>query len=135
MELRVPARPDALAMVRAMTRCLANYEDLNGDTAANLELAVDEACTALIDMAPAGAALVLVEDPRARELNVRVSTACDGSRSHPDRPALSGFSRRVLEALTEKVETFVADVEHNGTSCPALGISLTIRRRWAAAGP
>ncbi|MEV0670710.1 anti-sigma factor [Mycobacterium sp. NPDC050441] len=130
----MPARTEALAVVRAMTGCLADYEELDGDTAADLALAVDEACTVLIGMASPGATLVLVEDPRARELNVRVSTDCEGVDNDPDSVVLSGFSRRVLEALTEKVHTFVddADFERKG-SRPMLGISLTVRRRWAAA--
>ncbi|WP_454788967.1 ATP-binding protein [Mycolicibacterium lutetiense] len=128
------ARPEALAVVRAMTGSLADHEELDGDTAADLALAVDEACTVLIGMASPGAILVLVEDPRAHELNVRVSTVCDSVHSDPGSAVLSGFSLRVLEALTEKVDTFVDDAgfEYDGNSPPALGISLTIRRNWAA---
>lgn len=112
-------------MVRAMAGCLAGYEDLDHDTATDLALAIDEACTVLIGIASASATLVLVEDPRPRELVVQVSTDCDVVDNEPDSAVLSGFSRRVLEALTEKVETFV--------DRPTLGISLTVRRRWAAA--
>ena len=109
MELRVPARVEALAVLRAMTGCLADYEELDLDTAGDLALAVDEACTVLIGMASATATLVLVEDPRAQELVVRVSTDCNTAHDDLDSLVLSGFSRRVLEALTEKVETFVED--------------------------
>lgn len=118
-----------------MTGSLANYEELDGDTATDLALAVDEACTVLIAMAQPGSDLVLVEDPRARELNVRVSTICDGVHVDPGSVFLSGFSRRVLEALTEKVGSFVEDADFANTSSnqPVLGISLTVRRRWAAA--
>lgn len=133
MELRVPARTEALAVVRAMTGCLADYEDLSGDTAADLALAVDEACTVLIGLASPGATLALVEDPRARELSVRVSTICDSVDSDADS-VLSGFSRRVLEALTDEVDTFVddADFRRQGSG-RVVGISLTIRRDWASA--
>ncbi|QRY48743.1 anti-sigma factor [Mycolicibacterium boenickei] len=135
VELRVPARTDALSVVRAMTCCLADYEELDSDTAADLTLAVDEACTVLIGMASAGAALVLIEDPRVRELSVRVSTVCDSVHSDPGSTLLSGFSRRVLEALTDRVDTFVddVDVEHPRGPRPALGISLTIWRHGAPA--
>lgn len=122
-------------MVRAITCCLADYEDLGSDTADDLALAVDEACTVLIGIAPPGAYLVLVQDPRVNELNVRVSTDCDGVESVPGSAVLSGFSRRVLEALTERVDTFVddTDYERTGNPKPTFGISLTVRRRWAAA--
>jgi serine/threonine-protein kinase RsbW len=136
VELRVPARVEALAVVRAITCCLADYEDLGSDTADDLALAVDEACTVLIGIAPPGAYLELVQDPRAHELNVRVSTDCDGVESVPGSAVLSGFSRRVLEALTERVDTFVddTDYERTGNPKPTLGISLTVRRRAAAPG-
>lgn len=135
VELRVPARVEALAVVRAITCCLADHEDLGRDTADDLALAVDEACTVLIDMAPPGAYLELVQDPRLHELIVRVSTDCDGVESVPGSAVLGGFSRRVLEALTDRVETFVddADFERTGSPRPTLGISLTIRRHGASA--
>ncbi|WP_286174705.1 anti-sigma factor [Mycobacterium sp. DL99] len=116
-----------------MTGCLADYEDLSGDTAADLALAVDEACTVLIGLASPGATLALVEHPRARELSVRVSTICDSVDSDADS-VLSGFSRRVLEALTDEVDTFVddADFRRRGSG-RVVGISLTIRRDWASA--
>lgn len=139
VELRVPACAEALAVVRAMTGTLASYEDLDRETAADLALAVDEACTVLIGMAAAGAPLVLVEEPRGHEVNVRVSTVCAGDETEGVDPdggfTLSGFSRRVLEALTDKVRTFADHIESedSGTGGPAFGISLTIRRRWAPA--
>lgn len=117
-----------------MTGCLAEYEDLGSDTAADLALAVDEACTVLIGVASPGAYLALVADPRIHELTVRVSTDCESVDATPGSAILSGFSRRVLEALTERVETFVddADFERTGNRGPKLGISLTIRRRGVA---
>ncbi|MFN6550830.1 anti-sigma factor [Mycolicibacterium septicum] len=131
----MPARTEALAVMRAMTGCLADYEELDGETAANLALAVDEACTVLIGMATDGAKLLLIEDPRARELCVRVSTVSDSVGNDPGIVVLSGFSRRVLEALTDKVDTFVDDTDsvHDGSGRPAVGISLTIRRGWNSA--
>lgn len=130
----MPARTEALALLRAVTSCLANYEELDDSTAADLALAVDEACTVLIGMASPDATLVLVEDPRARELCLRVSTICDSVDNDPDVIVLNGFSRRVLEALAEKVETFVDDSDfgRDGTSLPAFGIALTVRRTWAS---
>lgn len=122
-------------MLRAVTICLANHEELDDSSAADLALAIDEACTVLIDMASPGATLLLVEDPRARELCLRVSTICDSVDSDPGAIVLNGFSRRVLEALAEKVETFVddADFGRDDTGRPGFGIALTVRRRWASA--
>ncbi|UHJ56374.1 hypothetical protein LT337_05185 [Mycolicibacterium fortuitum] len=78
---------------------------------------------------------MLVEDPRADEFVVRVSTDCEVVDNDPDAVVLSGFTRRVLEALTDRVGTFVDDTGfgQQGKTRPALGISLTVRRRWAAA--
>ncbi|MEW2481248.1 hypothetical protein AB0876_16820 [Mycobacterium sp. NPDC049093] len=131
----MPARVEALAVVRAMTCCLADYEDLSSDTADDLALAVDEACTVLIGIASPGAYLVLVQDPRPHELNVRVSTDCALADNAPGSAVLSGFSRRVLEALTDRVDSFVddADFERTGSPEPTLGISLTIRRQGTSA--
>lgn len=129
VELRVPARAEQLAVVRAITGSLAGYEDLDPEAATDLSLAVDEACTVLIDMAAAGATLVLVEDPRAHEVTVRVSTTCDAPEDDAARITLNGFSRRVLEALTDTLETFCEDRDAG----PGFGISLTTRRRWASA--
>lgn len=119
-----------------MTGSLASYEDLDGDTATDLALAVDEACTVLIGMAEAGADLVLVEESQPRGLNIRVSAVCDEVHVNPGSVFLSGFSRRVLEALTDRVATFVEDADYasTGSAQPVLGISLTVRRRWAPAG-
>jgi hypothetical protein len=119
-----------------MTGSLADYEQLDGDTATDLALAVDEACTVLIGMAEPGSDLVLIEEPRVREVDVRVSAVCDRLHVAPGRVFLSGFSRRVLEALTEKVVTFVEETDYatNGSSQSIFGITLTMRRRWALSG-
>ena len=136
VELRVPAHTRALTVVRSMTGSLADYEELDGDTATDLALAVDEACTVLIGMAEPGSDLVLIEEPRVREVDVRVSAVCDRVHVAPGSVFLSGFSRRVLEALTDKVVTFVEEADYATSSGgqPVLGITLTIRRRWALSG-
>ncbi len=135
MELRVPARVESLAVVRAMVGCLAHYEELTGDLAGDLALAVDEACTVLIGMAAPGAILVLVVDPGVDGLSVRVSTACDSVHDELGGAGLSGFSRRVLESLAEEVDTFVhdLDLDQTGEFTPVLGISLTVRRNGFSA--
>ncbi|MGV0816033.1 anti-sigma factor [Mycolicibacterium boenickei] len=133
----MPAHADALAVLRALTGSLADYEELDGDTAADLALAVDEACTVLIGMATADASVVLVEDPRAHEVTVRLSTTCDAPEDDPASLTVSRFSLRVLEALTDKVGTFVEDAvsDAQNAAAPMFGISLTFRRRWAPARP
>lgn len=128
VELRLPAGTDMLAVVRTMTAAWAGLEGWGDEAVADLALAVDEACTALIGMAAAGASLVLVENSRDRELTIRLSTACDAPDDDPANFVLSGFSRRVLEALTDEVDTFVGDEEGVG---PVFGIALTTRRPCA----
>ncbi|WP_139335219.1 ATP-binding protein [Mycobacterium sp. GA-1841] len=121
---------DALAVVRTMTDTLANYEGLDTETAAELALAVDEACTALIDMAAAGAVLTLTEEPNEDEVIVRLSTVCDAAVDDPVPPALGGFSRRVLEALVDRVDILAEGIDGSDNGCPGtvFGIALTVRR-------
>ncbi len=48
METWVGARLENLAVVRTLVAAIAAFEDLDFDVVADLRLAVDEACTALI---------------------------------------------------------------------------------------
>ena len=48
LELRVPARLENLALVRALVAAVAAFEELGLDAIADLRLAIDEACTLLI---------------------------------------------------------------------------------------
>ncbi|MHC9291483.1 hypothetical protein ACRCUN_03405 [Mycobacterium sp. LTG2003] len=121
LELRVPARMDRLSTVRTVLAALATFHDLDLDAVADLRLAVDEACAVLIDAAAPRSVLTVVVEPHADALVIHAST----TREDADDPALGGFSRHVLTALTDDVRTFDDD--------RIFGISLTTRRKWASA--
>ncbi|MGV0741567.1 anti-sigma factor [Mycolicibacterium sp. XJ870] len=127
VEVRVKARPERLSMLRTVLAALAAFEDLDLDTVADLQLAVDEACAVLINSAAADSILLVAVQPRADALVVRASTTC----ASPGDVGLGSFSRRVLAALTDEVSTFSEGPEPDGRQ--VFGIALTTRRRWASA--
>ncbi|ART71579.1 anti-sigma factor [Mycobacterium dioxanotrophicus] len=122
VELRVAARVENLAVVRTLVGAAATFEDLDFDMVADLRLAVDEACTALIRSALPDSTLVVVIDPRDDQVIITVSTTCRGD--HVVEPG--SFSWHVLTSLAHEVRTFT-----NGQGVDAgavFGISLTARR-------
>lgn len=125
VELRVAAKLENLAVLRTMVGAVGTFSDLDFDAVADLRLAVDEACTRLIRSAAAGAALVVVVDPRDDVVVVEASTECDTF----DVVTPGSFSWHVLSSLTDDVQTFL---DPNGSeSSPdgrIFGITLTTRR-------
>ena len=73
VEFRVPARLESLAVIRALVTALGTLEDLDLDAVADLRLALDEACTALIRSAAADSRLTVMVQPREHDLWVSVS--------------------------------------------------------------
>lgn len=127
VELRVTAQLDNVALVRTLVGAVGAFEDLDIDRVADLRLAVDEACTQLINSAAPDANLVVVVDPREKELIIHVSAACRGGAAVQP----GSFSWHVLTALTDDVTTFRDDArsEHgHGT----FGVTLTTWRAGAA---
>lgn len=116
VELRVPADPAYLAVIRTASAGLAARLDLTLDEIEDLRIAVDEACALLID-----------HQGRTRgELNTRFtvrSGALEVFVTGPARqlPERTSFAWTVLEALVGSVET--------GTSPDGLWIRLTHGRR------
>lgn len=127
VELRVAAQLENVALVRTLVGAVGAFEDLDIDRIADLRLAVDEACTQLINSAPTGATLVVVVDPREKELIIHASAAC-----RADAAVQPGsFSWHVLTALTDDVTTFRDDgrsEQGHGT----FGVTLTTWRAGAA---
>ncbi|MBV8967257.1 MAG: anti-sigma factor, partial [Mycobacteriaceae bacterium] len=78
VEFRVPAQLESLAVVRALVAALGTLEDLDLDAVADLRLALDEACTALIRCAVPESVLTVVVRPREQDLWVAVSAPCTG---------------------------------------------------------
>jgi len=122
VEVRVAATLESLAVLRAIVGAVATFEDLDFDAVADLRLAVDEACTRLIQSANEDSPLVLIVESHQHEVVVKASTVCDRS----DVLVPGSFSWHVLAALTDEVKTFV--IKPQSQDELAFGISLTTRR-------
>ncbi|TXI55114.1 ATP-binding protein [Mycolicibacterium mageritense] len=125
VEIRVAARLENLAVVRTVVAALATFEDLDFDAVADLRLAVDEACTALIRSALPDSSLLLTVDPREDAVVISVSTTCnDDAVVKP-----GSFSWHVLSSLTDEVQTFTGGhSDGQGPKGQVFGITLTTRR-------
>lgn len=100
VELRVPADPAYLAVIRTAAAGLAARLDLTLDEIEDLRIAVDEACALLLDhRAHPGEDLFAVFVVRDEALDVHVTGPASVL---PDR---SSFAWSVLEALVGSVET------------------------------
>lgn len=122
MEVRVAARLENLAVLRTVVAAVATFEDLDFDVVADLRLAVDEACTALIRSALPESTLALLIDPRQDEVVISASTTCMGNEVVEP----GSFSWHVLNSLTDEVHTFTdGDGPDKGR---VFGIALTTRR-------
>lgn len=100
VELRVAARAQMVATVRAMAANLAGQADFDIDTIADLRLAVDEACGSLIMATRAPAVLECVFSVAGDAMSVVVRTVT-GAEANVDT---SGFGWQLLRALTDRVE-------------------------------
>ncbi|MED5812414.1 ATP-binding protein [Mycolicibacterium sp. 050232] len=122
VEIRVAARLENLAVVRTLVAAVAAFEDLDFDVVADLRLAVDEACTALIRASVADSSLRLVVDPHEESVVITASTTCTGAAVVEP----GSFSWHVLSSLTDEVKTFTdGDGPETGQ---VFGITLTTRR-------
>ncbi len=104
VELRMAANPTQLSIVRAVAADMAMRQDFDLDSIEDLKLAVDEACSTLIEMAVPETVLscqfVVVDGA------VQVSTKATSEGSAP--PDRDSFGWRVLSALVDSVSTWVA---------------------------
>lgn len=100
VELRVPADPAYLAVVRTATAGLAARIDLTLDDIEDLRIAVDEACALLLDgRAHPGVSLRTRFRAGPNRLDVVIHGPCEIS------PQRSSFAWSVLKALVGGVET------------------------------
>lgn len=122
VEIKVPARLENLATLRAVVAAIATLEDLDLDSVSDLRLAVDEACTALIRSSLEGADLVLVVDSRDDALHINASTTSGtGSAIAP-----GSFGWHVMSSLVDEV---LAESPRDGVdTAGVVGITLVTRR-------
>ncbi len=104
VELRVPADPAYLTVIRTATAGLAARLDLTLDEIEDLRIAVDEACALLLaHTAHDGESLYADFTIHQGSLDVHVRGP---ARTLPDR---TSFAWSVLEALVGRVETGATD--------------------------
>jgi serine/threonine-protein kinase RsbW len=123
VEFRVPARLESLAVIRTLVSALGTLEDLDLDAVADLRLALDEACTALIRCAVPDSRLTVIVRPRVQDLWISVSAPC--IEDNVLRPGT--FSWHVISSLTGDVDTF-RDGADIGDPGRVFGITMTARR-------
>ncbi|PRY14751.1 hypothetical protein [Kineococcus rhizosphaerae] len=119
VELRVPADPAYLTVVRTASAGLAARLDLTLDEIEDLRIAVDEACTLLLGPTPTDDELVATFRLGEGTLEVEVRGPA------PELPERSSFAWAVLEALVGEVFT--------GTSATGAWIVLRHSRTTGAA--
>jgi serine/threonine-protein kinase RsbW len=123
VQLRVRARIENLAVLRALVSSLAALEDLDIDAVADLRLALDEACTQLIRTAVPDAHLLISVTPGSRALVVETSVR---RRSDTVLAAEGSFSWHVLNSLVDEVHTF--DTDEAGDGAAGWGYRLCVNR-------
>ncbi len=123
VEFRVPARLESLAVIRALVTALGALEDLDLDAVADLRLALDEACTALIRSAAGDSRLTVTVQPREHDL--RVSVSAPTGDDNVLRPGT--FSWHVISSLTDDVQAFRDGAEVKGAD-GVFGITMTASR-------
>lgn len=102
IELRLPATPTHLPVVRALAADLAARLDFDLDEISDLRMAVDEACAGLVARVASPHRLTCVFRTEDDALEVRVSAVTtDGAA-----PARNTFGWRVLSALVDEVDAW-----------------------------
>src|SRR3954464_12980889 len=123
VDLRVPADPAYLAVLRTATAGLAARLDLTLDEIEDLRIAVDEACAILLQQAVPGSVLSCVFRLVDDSLEVTVSAPTTDGHA----PSRDTFAWTVLSALAGKVSSAVDEDK-------TVSISL-YKQRGAGPGP
>lgn len=100
-ELRVPAQPSSIGIVRSLAATVATRLDLDLDHIEDVRLAVSEACAVLVPQASDDAQLTLVLAADASTLTATLSAPT----ASPTPPAPDSFAWTVLHALTDSAES------------------------------
>ena len=129
IELRTPAEASQLAPIRGVSAALAGQCNMDLDQIADLQLAVDEACSTLVRIALAGTEIICRF--RLSAEHFRFSAVVATTRSDVDWPYERRFGWHVLRTLTDELELHRHRGNGNGNS-PTVTISFAIRTPFAA---
>ena len=121
VELRLPAEPAYLSVLRTATAGLAARLDFTLDEIEDLRIAVDEACALLLPDARAGSPLVCRFLLEADCLEVSVEASTHTGRT----PGRDSFAWTVLTALAGEV---------SASATPDGAVTITLRKRRGGLG-
>ncbi|HWE91813.1 MAG TPA: ATP-binding protein [Pseudonocardiaceae bacterium] len=105
IEVRIPASASQLSIVRAVVSDIAMRADYDLDAIADLKLAVDEACGALVAAAEPASDLLCRFVIRAAEITVCASAPTTDATLLRQNT----FGWHVLNALADEVRSWVSD--------------------------
>jgi serine/threonine-protein kinase RsbW len=109
VEVRVPADPAQLFVLRAIAATLAIRQDFSLDSVEDVKLAVDEMCSAMAVRARPGAELICQFAAHDGRVNIAVTTICD-----VDEPiSKDTFGWLVLTSLSDSVASWTSP-DHSG---------------------
>ncbi len=130
--LRMPARPENVAVVRQALGGLANVLGIDGALLDDMKLAITEACTNVVVHAYGGdeGPLAVEMHPGADALTLVVRDQGDGIRPrlHPESTSALGLGLPLMAALADDFE--IQGGEEQGTI-----VRMTFELRAAEAGP
>jgi len=101
VSVAVPAHPDHVHVLRAVTASVAARLPMSLDDVDDLRLAVDEAASRLLQL-PQGTRVVLDVAARSEGLEISITTDADATR-WPEPDAKSSLPWKILTALAERV--------------------------------
>ncbi|WP_410649651.1 anti-sigma factor [Amycolatopsis sp. cmx-4-54] len=99
VELRLPAEAEQIPLVRTLTHGVVARADFGLDAISDAKMAVDEACSQLVQPAELGAVLFCVFHEIPEGIAVSISTRT----SRPYLPSETTFGWHVLTTLTHSV--------------------------------
>lgn len=120
IEIRLPAEPDQLSLLRTITGAIAMRADFDLDAIADLKIAVDEACSMLIMLAAKASVLQCTFGTDEHAITVTAQVAADDDRPVDE----TAFGWHVLSTLTDSVGWTKTDSEQ-----PGLCLQLMVRRK------
>jgi serine/threonine-protein kinase RsbW len=130
VELRIPARPEWVALARLAAATVANRLSFSIEEIEDVKLAVAEACTAVIQHESHGEFITLTCEALSDSLRVRVHDsgrhgveAANGRRMDFDEARIAGLGVFLIRTLMDEVSY---DVH------PQLGTDLLMVKRLAA---
>ncbi|MEU3624525.1 anti-sigma factor [Amycolatopsis coloradensis] len=121
VELRLPAEAEQIPLVRTLTHGVVARADFGLDAISDAKMAVDEACSQLVQPAELGATLCCVFHEIPEGIAVSISTRTAG----PHLPSETTFGWHVLTTLTRSVAARCEPIPGEAGSTTTIDLVLT----------